>query len=320
MSYQIRHDETLADGFRRICRKQVMNAVAIARGDVETDGTVVHQTRKHLKKARAALQLLASEIGHSAYKRTDRYLRDVGRMISEIRDAEVRLQTVQQVQHVTRRQTRRTYRKIEEVLVLELVSFMAAFAEWQKKAVPKLECFLKEIDGWPLDHFGYKRLCRSVQKSYKTGRDCLARAQASPSAETFHEFRSEAKRLGYQLRILRPINPVVLKNLTDEVGALGDLLGRAHDFSFLGERLRQERGSQPWQREANELLAVIEASEAELERGAAELAERFFAERPREFGDRLANWFHIWTNGKLPSVAGALVAGEKPRDALRAVN
>src|SRR6202030_722179 len=233
MSYQLRQDETPGDGLRRICQKQIKLAIAIASGEREANDTPVHETRKHLKKARAALWLVRKEIGRGLFKRQDHCLRDIGRLISEIRDAEVRLQTVRQLRRIAQRQRRRSYQKVEQILMLELENFMAAFAEWQTQAVPMLDRVRGEIDNWPIDQFTYTQLQRSVQKTYKRGRNALARAKSTSTAECFHVFRTEAKQLWYQLRILRPANPVVLKNLTDELNALGDLLGRAHDLSFL---------------------------------------------------------------------------------------
>jgi CHAD domain-containing protein len=306
MSYQLRRDETLGDGLQRICRKQVELALAITTGDKEVDDTPVHQTRKHLKKARAALRLVKKEIGRGLFRRQDHCLRNVGRLISEIRDAEVRLQTVQQLQSISRRQKRRSYQKIEQTLLLEMESFIAAFAEWQTQAAPILERVRGEIENWPVDHFDYKEMCRCVQATYKRGRNALADAKRTPTAECFHIFRTETKQLGYQLRILRPVNPVVLKNLTDELKSLGGLLGRAHDLSFLGQRLRDESTQTEWHREGQELLAIIEASESDLQRGAADLAERFYAERPRNFGARVRTWLDNWMAGS-PSMAEELV-------------
>src|SRR2546430_4446538 len=141
MSYELQQEETLGDSLRRICCKQIKDAVAIAKGEVETDDTPVHETRKHLKKARAALRLVRKEIGRGLFREQDHALRDVGRLISEIRDAEVRLQTVRQLQGLTHRRGRGrpAYRQLETMLVLELENFMAAFAEWQTLAIPMLE-------------------------------------------------------------------------------------------------------------------------------------------------------------------------------------
>lgn len=171
-----------------------------------------------------------------------------------------------------------------------------------------LERARANTDCWPLDHFDCKELRRAVQKSYKSARKALARAQTTRTAENFHRFRTRAKRLWYDLRILRPVNPVVLKNLTDDLDAVGSLLGRAHDLSFLGDRLRREGQNAEWQREGHKLLAVIEVNQGDLQRGAAELAEHFFAERPRDFGDRISSWLEDWENDASPSIPKELFA------------
>lgn len=308
MSYELRRDEGLGDGLRRICQKQIELALAIAKGETETEDTPVHETRKHLKKARAALRLVKKEIGRGLFKRQDRCVRNVGRLISEIRDAEVRLQTVRQLQGLTGRHKRRSYQTVEEMLTLELANFIAAFADWQTQAIPMLESVCHEIDRWPVDQLDCQQLRCAVQQTYKCGRKALAKAKATSTAEDFHALRSEAKQLWYQLRILRPIHPVVLKNLADELHAVGDLLGRAHDLGFLGDRLSQERGNSQFEREGQQLLALIEASGSDLQRAAAELAERFFAERARDFGARISAWLNDWVDNKPASLADELVS------------
>jgi CHAD domain-containing protein len=307
MSYQLRNGETLGDNLSRICSKQIEAAICVAKDEVKTDDTPVHEMRKHLKKARAALRLVRKEIGRGLFREQNRCLRDVGRLTSDIRDAEVRLQTVRQLQEVTQRNGRGAYEKLEAMLMLELENFMAAFAEWQTQAVPMLEQAGSALNHWTLDQFKCKQLSGAVQASYKQARQALAAATANPSAENFHAFRTRAKTLWYQLRILRPVNPVVLKSLGDDLHSLADLLGRAHDLSFLGARLRSEHGKSQWQREGHKLLAIIEVSQSDLQRGAAELAQHFFAERPRDFGSRVTNWLQEWESKSAHSLAEALV-------------
>src|SRR5437588_9173090 len=220
MSYELKNDQTLGDNLHRICRKQIEAAIAVTTGEKKASDTPVHEVRKHLKKARAALRLVRKEIGHGLFREQDRCLRNVGRLTSEIRDAEVRLQTVRQLQGITQRRRRGAYAKLEGMLMLELENFMAAFAEWQTQASPMLERACASIDCWPLDQFGCKELRRAVQRTYKAARKSLARAEATPTAENFHHFRTRAKRLWYDLRILCPINPFVLSNLSDALHPL----------------------------------------------------------------------------------------------------
>ena len=308
MSYQLRHGEKLGTALQRICREQIGAAIDIVIGEKGTDNTRVHATRKHIKKARAALRLVRKEIGGGLFRKQDHALRDVARLTSEIRDAEVRLQTVQKFEGSNQRRRRSSYPKLESMLTMELENFVAAFAEWQIQAVPILERAHTAVGDWPLDDFDCKQLRRAVQRSYKKARKALARAQCSSTPEDFHEFRSDAKRLWYDLRILRPINPLVLKNLSDDLDSLGGLLGRAHDLSFLSDRLRRDDRSSDWASEGHKLLAVIEVNQTDLQRGAAELGEHFFAERPRDFGDRIATWLKEWEQKGSPRTAEKISA------------
>ena len=308
MSYQLRRDEKVGRGLQRIARQQIEAALAIVKGEKEPSDTPVHETRKHLKKARAILRLVCNEIGRGVFKAQDHCLRDVGRLISEIRDAEVRLQTARELRQKIGGRKRPGYEAVEETLTLELENVIAAFAEWQMQAVPMLEGVWKGIQEWPVDDFDFKHLRRRIQASYKCGRKALAKARKDKTTEAFHLFRKEAKQLDYQLRILAPSNSVVVKKLEAELRTIGELLGRAHDLSFLSLRLGEgfEDAAEPAGRE--ELLAFIEGSEKELQDDAADLAEHFYAKRPRDFGDQIAAWLHNWCAAKSIPVANALGA------------
>src|SRR5207247_2047013 len=196
MSYELQQKETLGDSLRRICCKQIKDAVAIAKGEVETDDTPVHQMRKHLKKARAGFRVRRKQIGRGLIRQQDHALRDVGRLTSEIRDAEVRLQTVRELKEVTHKRGRNSYGKLEGMLILELENFMAAFAEWQTQAVPTLEQAASTVDCWTLGQFNCKELRCAVQASYKQARRALAKATANPPPKIFTRSEPRQKRFG----------------------------------------------------------------------------------------------------------------------------
>lgn len=307
MSYELRVDQSLGKNLRRMFRHQITAALAVAKGADEPNDTRVHAMRKHLKKARAILQLVRKEIG-KAFRREDRRLRDVGRLMTEIRDAEVRLQTMRQLEEATHHHYL-SYQKTERLLALELENFLVAFGDWENSAIPLLELACDEGGAWPIDVYRSKQLRRAVQRSYKAGRRALAAAKANPSAPKFHELRKQVKLLGYQLRILRPLNHIVVGSVSRELTELGHLLGRVHDLTFLADRLRQERSEKHWGKQDDELLAEIENCEAELQRDGLEMAERFFAERKSEFGGLVREWFDGWRHSKSGSaVAETLLA------------
>ena len=91
MSYELRRDESLPKNLKRICCKQIEAAMEIANGrDGKSDVNPVHETRKHMKKARAALRLVRGAIDDSCFSQQDNALKEAGRLVSELRDAGVR--------------------------------------------------------------------------------------------------------------------------------------------------------------------------------------------------------------------------------------
>jgi hypothetical protein len=98
MSYELRQDETVGDGIQRIICRQIERAIRASSTEQNGKGSPVHETRKHLKNARAALRFASGEISAGLWKREDRCLRKAAQLISEVRNAEVRLETVRQLQ------------------------------------------------------------------------------------------------------------------------------------------------------------------------------------------------------------------------------
>jgi CHAD domain-containing protein len=296
MSYELQPDETLGDGLRRIVCHQIEDAVRASKMEQNGKDSPVHETRKHLKKARAALRLAAGEIDRDIWECEDRCLARVGRLISEVRDAEVRLETVRQLREIARGK-RRSFRETEELLAFELDNFLAAFSEWPHEAEKRLTETLDRIREWPLDDLRCKRLRKNVQKTYQRGRKALKRASEKTSTNNLHAFRKRAKQLWYQLRLLRPLAPAIFKELNDELKSIGQYLGQVHDLAFVAERLSSIR---PVRKQGDRLLhPLIDSREKELERTALALGERFYAERPRQFARRISQYFSEWETIKV---------------------
>lgn len=295
MSYELRADETLGDGMRRIVCRQMEGAINSSKAKQNGKSSPVHETRKHLKKARAALRLVRGEIDRDVWKREDRCLAKVGQLISEVRDAEVRLQTVRQLREYARGK-RRSFEETEELLAFELDSFIAAFSEWPQEAEERLCRTLERIKEWPLDGLNCKRLRENVQGTYKRGRQVLKKAIKKTNTKNLHTFRKRAKELWYQLRLLRPLAPKVFRELNDELKTIGEYLGQVHDLAFVAQRLSS---IEPARKQGQRILnALIAARANELEFTAIALGERFYAERPRQFARRIAQYFSEWETAK----------------------
>src|SRR3954468_10728274 len=115
MSYELEPDETIGDGVRRIIRKQIENELCASNAKQNGKSSPVHETRKHLKKARAALRLARGEVKRKEWKREGWCFSKVGTIICGAPDAELRPRTVPQLCGFPRGK-KRSFQETEDLL------------------------------------------------------------------------------------------------------------------------------------------------------------------------------------------------------------
>ena len=91
--YFFKKGEALPDAIRRILSEQLTQAVEVLSGDRDSLEKAVHEARRSLKRARSLLRLVRFAIPNT-YARENQRLRDVGRSLSELRDAHALAQTL----------------------------------------------------------------------------------------------------------------------------------------------------------------------------------------------------------------------------------
>lgn len=289
MGFRLKLREPLPDGLKRVFREQIESALELCRHPAKQRGVTVHEVRKHLKKLRAAMRLAIPEVGKNRHTREDRCVRKIGRLVSDLRDAQVRLQTLIQLRDDTAKGPEDSpFPRIEELLSLERESFSAAFAGWQKQAIPQLERVEARLVKWPLEGLTWKQICGAVGKIYKRGQRGLAKTIDDPEPENFHAWRKRVKDIWYQLRILQPLNRMVLTEMARDAEVLGELLGGEHDLNFLWARLETEKGDEALRDELAQLEKLIRKRGKRLRTNALELGRRFYAEPAKAFAKRIS--------------------------------
>ena len=289
MGFRLKLREPLPVGLKRVFREQTESALESCRHPAKQRGVTVHEVRKHLKKLRAAMRLAIPEVGKDRHAREDCCVRKIGRLVSDLRDAQVRLQTLIQLRDETaKRPENSPFPRIEELLSLERESFSAAFAGWQKQAIPQLERVETRLLKWPMEDLTWKQVCGAVAKIYKRGQRGLAKTIDDPEPENFHAWRKRVKDLWYQLRILQPVNRVVLTEMARDAEVLGELLGREHDLNFLWARLEKESSDEALRDELAQLEKLIRKRGKRLRTNALELGRRFYAEPAKAFAKRIS--------------------------------
>ena len=289
MAFRLKLREPLPEGLKRVFGEEIDSALHMCQHPAKERGVTVHEVRKHLKKLRAAMRLAIGQVGKNCHAQEDRCVREIGRLVSDLRDAQVRLQTFIELRDKASKKTKRQlFPRTEELLLLERESFSAAFAGWQSQAIPQLEGVKARLMEWPLDGLNWKQICGAVCKIYRRGQCALAKAIDHPDPEHFHSWRKRVKDVWYQLRILHPLNRVVLEEMAHDAEVLGELLGIEHDLDFLWARLKKECGDQHLAAELRQLQKLITKRCKRLRRDALELGRRFYAEPSKAFAKRIS--------------------------------
>jgi CHAD domain-containing protein len=280
--------EPLPDGLKRLFSEQIDSALHLCQNPAKQRGVTVHEVRKNLKKLRAAMRLAISEVGKDCHAEEDRCVRKIGRLVSDLRDAQVRLQTFVELRDEAAKTCERLFPRTGELLLLERESFSAAFAGWQRQAIPQLEDVKAHLMRWRLHDLDWQQICGAVGKIYRRGQRGLVKTIDKPEPECFHAWRKRVKDIWYQLRILHPLNRMVLQEMAHNADVLSELLGREHDLDFLLVRLEKESGDETLVDELAQLQKLIRKRCKRLRRDALELGRRFYAEPAKAFVKRIS--------------------------------
>jgi CYTH domain-containing protein/CHAD domain-containing protein len=295
-AYRLHDDEDAAAGMRRAILGRLDKAaerLGEADGEGDALAEAIHGARKDLKKARAALRLIRDALGEKAFKRENRALRDAGRLLSESRDAEVKLKTLDALLEGADGDAPPGATALwREALERDRNQIVDAGGAKVEEALAAIEAVAARAPGWKIRAGGWKLLSPGLETAYAEGRDAFGALRAAPSFDAVHELRKRGKDLWYQLRLLRGAWEPVLDATADEIHDFTDLLGDHHDLAVLGEDLDGREAVDPAQKAT--LRALIEARQASLLAEARSAGERVYAERPKAFGRRLRAYWRAW--------------------------
>lgn len=287
--YRLRSDETPRMGVRRVARGQLDLSIALLRGDEGHGGAqAVHEVRKSLKRLRTLVRLNRDLVGDRHYRHENRALRDVGRSLSQARDAQVLLDTLGGLQ-TTEGAPEEVWSHFRSVLEAEIQSGAStpngAVGEEPAQA---LEAARLRVSTWPLpDHGGAAALAPGFERIYRRGRSASKAAGSDPSVENLHELRKRAKDLWYGAQLLRSAAPKRMKKLARRAHELSNMLGDDHDLAILVQRAH----SSPELFDSSELellTALVQSRRDELRRRLLRIARRLYKRKPRALMRRLA--------------------------------
>jgi CHAD domain-containing protein len=297
MAYRLHRGEPLPRALRRVAREQLETAVDQLSGRTDDPpAQAVHDARKRMKKTRAVLRLARPGLGDDLYRDENRRMRDAGRRLSGVRDAEVLVATLDDLAErspagVAPTTTARVRASLDAERVRARRDASDGGSPPGGEVADEVRRALERIDGWPLERDGFKALRPGLKRSYRRGRRRFAAARDEPTAERLHEWRKRVKDLWYHARLLRPAWPEGMDPIVDAADELSDVLGLDHDLAVLGDAVGRHAGEIEDPAQVEALLAAIETRRRELQDAAWPLGERLYADPPKAFVRRIGEWW-----------------------------
>ena len=319
-------NERLAAGLQRMVLGQIDVAIEqLARtGEREPAEKAVHETRKALKRLRALIRLLEDELGEHVYARESAAVREIAQQLSDARDAEVMLNTLDAlIARHPRRLRGGSVKKLRKRLLAEHARTQRrtlADPAARARMLAELSALRARVELWQLrDRDGLRLIDGELTRLYRQGRKRyrrLARGKGG-GVRAMHEWRKRVKDLRYTAEMLQRrglkesarMRPHAKKRkrahaiarredqrlqaIAQRADELGELLGEEHDLAVLDERVRAGRrreGDRAWRlprRTRKTLLALIATRRRKLRRRAMRDGERLYSAKPTKFMRRV---------------------------------
>lgn len=302
MTFELHLDESLRMNMRRLIREQLEGALEVIRdSDEQSTDEQVHSVRKSFKRMRAVMRLVRHEIGKKAYHAENRRFREAGRPLSEVRDAKVLVDSLEELAaKYNESETKDAIEAAHELLVAHKREIRSCIQDQALDAAA--ECTEKALAiGWDDLRGRKRRLARGLCDVYKTGRAAFRRAKNARSVESFHEWRKQVKYLRHQLEIFAPLSRKVLGHLAESANELGELLGRDHDLAVLGCKLVETQNSELPVMTPIERIIVQERNALQAE--ALAKGKRLYREPTKEFSSRVYGYLKRHTTKRRVTAA-----------------
>ncbi|HEX6222538.1 MAG TPA: CHAD domain-containing protein [Acidimicrobiia bacterium] len=305
-SLQLGESEPLGTGVKRVTMEQLeLAATRFFDADLGFGGAV-HESRKSIKRVRALLRLVRSEIPERIYDFENTSLRDTARLISVVRSAQGVLNAAVSIHQlygdllavgtfeelITRLERRRDMAELSTLEAPHLVG----------RVVRGLERAYQRYASWPTDPeaqkvYGlgirdhYDSVSPGLSSTYDRGRQTMVTAYRRGGPSAFHEWRKRVKDMRHQMEFLAPLWPEVVVGTAMTLDRLGNILGEDNDLAELQRLLRERPDLCSNPRERSLFRALAGQRRSELQLAGEILGRRVYAEKTKSLSGRFGEYW-----------------------------
>jgi CHAD domain-containing protein len=314
MSYRFAAGQEPAQEIKRVVCEQIDQAIQELTDEDLDRHKGVHQLRKRCKKIRATLRLARHKLG-DVYPGENRMFRDLGRQLSQVRDAEAMIETFNSLRDAYKEELRsggfQAVRKVLEQRRQTISDEQAGLDQQIETTVGTLREAKQRVMAWPLHVEKYRALSPGLRQTYRRGRKARVQAYRHSTPEHFHEWRKGVKHHWYHVRLLQQTWPDVMQGYGKALKTLAELLGDDHDLTVFRQTLSAEPEAFGTDADIQVLLGLSEQRQTELRLRAKRLGQRIFAEKSSRFCHRMQQYMAAWQAESRPL---ALTAASSPSE------
>lgn len=291
MAYRFKLKEPIRKGVRRIGVAQIDRAIkSLATG--RDQNAEIHDARKAIKRTRALLRLVKPSLSKRNFDIHNSALRELAASLSGPRDRHVMIETVQKL-----------YASAGQPAEFPLKELLGHFAANGDDALAEPETIQAVIAGLGEQRDGFEALdCEGqgfdvieegLAAGYKFGREALDIAYAGDGGhdETFHDLRKGLQLHWRHMALLSRCWPQYFDVRISAARELSQILGDEHDLSVLIQAVGPL--NKPPFGNAGLVAGLAVERRAALRDAAQARAARLYAERPKDFVQRIRSYWEI---------------------------
>jgi hypothetical protein len=305
MAYRFEADERVPDAIRRCAGERLNHAVSVLTERTGHDPVgAVQAAGKAVEKERSLLGLARGAMPSKQRRRDDRALAAAARGLSDALDAEVMVETIDLVAgRYVGQLPESTFQAIREQLALTRDRERARLAgsALDTRVGQELVAVRSRVDDWTLTRGGWGAIEPGLLRSYRRGRQALARSRREPSLQDLHAWRERVRDLWHQERLLTSICGPTVRGHAKDASRLAGLLGDDHALGVLRQVLTQEHVDVAVDLDA--VVRLIDHRRSELHTEAIHVGERVYTETPKAFSRRMKGCWKAGRAGARASLA-----------------
>jgi CHAD domain-containing protein len=229
--------------------------------DETPDEIVVHDVRVLMKKSRATVRLIKSQVDEESFNREYSALREVGRIMRSWRETSVHRKLLK---YLKKKYPVLFYDLTDNVkinmLLTKHISEKAPSPEMKKDIENIIGLLHKSDYRWrfrSMSNLDPHLLLKELEITFNSAAGSYLKARNYPKSVNVHEFRKITKDFLYQLYFFRSLKPKVIKDLEKRLDNIAQNLGKYNDHTVLIKALDYKYPSAGNSNAVDELMVLI---------------------------------------------------------------